>query len=125
MRQFRNSELDFHLTAVRYALGIFHGFPCVGEKPFHFLLALDIILPAHIAHPVLIRQLFSGLDAQQDIVRLYILRVSVMDIVGNYQGNPKFFTHLHESRIYHPLLGQSMILHFQKIIVFPEAVPVF
>ena len=72
------------MASVGNALGIFQSLPGIWEQPFHLLLTLDEKLTALIAHPVLIRQLFVGLETQQDVVGVRVLFIGIMDIVGGH-----------------------------------------
>ena len=125
MRQLRHAELDLHMTAVGDPLSIFHRFPGIREQSLHFLFALHIILAADITHPILVRQLFRRLDAQEDIVGFFIFRISIMNVVGNYQRNIQLLAHFKKSGIYRFLLRDPMVLHFQKIIAFAETRLIF
>ena len=78
------------MAAVRYSLGVFHRFPRIGEKRLHFLFAFDIVLTAHIAHSVLIRQLFTGLQTEQYIMGVHIFLIGIVHIVGDHQFNAGF-----------------------------------
>ena len=62
-RQLCFAELNRHMAAVRDLLRVFNGLRRIGEQPGHLLPALDIELPARIAHPVLVGQLLPGLNA--------------------------------------------------------------
>ena len=63
-------------------MGILQSFQGIGEEVLHLLLRLDVILSALVAHPVLIRHLFSSLDAQENVVGLFILPVNIVAVVG-------------------------------------------
>ena len=110
MWELRNAEFNVHVAALRNTLGIFNRLPGIGEESLHLLLALDIILSALIAHSVLVRQLFAGLDTEQDIVRLHIIGVGIMNIVGGNKGNIQFLAHLKQRGIHHFLLRQTVVL---------------
>ena len=79
------------MTPVRDPLGILHRLPGIGKQSLHLLLALDIILTALIAHPVLVRECFSGLDTQKDIMGFHILRISIMYVIGTHQRDIQLF----------------------------------
>ena len=125
MRQFCDAEFKLHMAPVCNPLGIFHSLPCIGKKSLHLFFTFHIILPAHITHPVLVCQLFPGLDTKKDVVRLYIIRIGIMHIIGYHQRNVKFPAHLKKCGIHHFLFRQSVILQFQKKIIFSKAVPIF
>ncbi len=55
---------------------------------------------------------------------LRILRIGIMDIIGSDERYVKFTAKPHESRIYHFLIRQTVILQFQEIIPLPEAVKI-
>ncbi len=120
MGQFRYAELNLHIASFCNALGVFHSFPGVGKEPFHLFFAFYIILSPHIAHPVFIRQLFTGLNAQKDIMSLFVFFIGIVHIIGYYKGNVQFFAHLQQYGIHRLLLRDSMILHLQEIIPFTK-----
>ena len=124
MREFNHPELDFNIASVRNPPGIFNGLPCIRKEPFHFLLALYVILAALIAHPVLVRQLFPRLDTEQNVVGLHVLLISVMHVVGNHQRDFQLPAHLQKGGVHHFLLGQPVVLELQEKVTLPEAVPV-
>ena len=125
MRQLRHAELDLHVAPVRNGLSVLHRLPGIGEEPLHLLFAFHIILAAFIAHPVLIRKLLRGLDAQQDIVGLFILRIRVMHVVGDHQRDIQFLTHGKQGGIHQPLCRNPMVLQLQEKIPLSEAFLVF
>ena len=124
-RQLRHAKLYLHITTVCNPLGILHGLPCIGEQSLHFLFALDVILTALITHAILVRQLFAGLQTQQNIVGNRILSIGVMHIVGGYQRNVQFSAHLEQFHVHRTLLRDTVILQFQKIIALAKAGLVF
>ena len=78
------AKLKRHIASVGNFLCILNGLCGIWEKRSHLLLALYEKLPAIIAHPVLIRHLFTGLDAQKHIMCLRIGFVGVVYIVSTY-----------------------------------------
>ncbi len=120
MRQLSDAELNFHMTSVRDSLGIFHRFPCIGEESLHLLLAFDVVLSPFVTHSVFIRNLFAGLETEQNIMGIRVRRICIMDIIGGDQGDIQLFTHFQQFRIYKPLFRQPVILQFQKIVPFAE-----
>ena len=119
------TELYLHMASVSDPLGVLHRLPCVGKQPLHLLLALHIILPALVAHAVLVRQFFPGLQAEQKVMGLGVLRIGVMHVIGSYQRNIQLLAHAKQGRIDRLLCRDSMILHLQKIIVLPEDFLIF
>ena len=88
MRQLRIAELDRHVTPVGNSLGVVQSLRRKLKDFSHLLFALDVELTTLITHPVLIRHLFAGLDTQQNIVTLHILRIGIVNIVGRHKPNP-------------------------------------
>ena len=125
LRQFCHAEFDLHAASVRDPLGIFHRLPGIGKQSLHLLLALDIILPALIAHSVLIGEFLSGLKTEQDVVGFYILRVGVMHVVRTDQRNLQFPGHIYQSRVHRGLRRNAVVLQFQKIVALAEALLIF
>ena len=60
----------------------------VGEELSHLFFRLDIVLPAFIAHAVLIGHLLAGLEAEQKVMSLGIFGEGIVDIVGTDQRDP-------------------------------------
>ena len=109
-RQLRHAEFNLHITSVCDPLGILHCLPGIGEQSLHFLFALDIILSALVAHTILVRQLFARLQAQQNVMRDRILRISIVHIVGGHQGNIQLPAHLDLFHIDRALFRDAVIL---------------
>ena len=97
-------------------MSIFQRLCGIREQHFHLLRRFHIILSSFISHTVFICQLLSCLKTQQNIMRLGILRQSVMHVICHYQIDPCFFVHFKKLLIYSLLLRNPMILHFQKEI---------
>ena len=88
------SEFNAHIAALCNFMGIVEGFLRIREQRPHLLLGLDIELSARIAQTILVADLLSGLETEQDIVRLRILLPGVVDIVGGDQWDPGFLMQL-------------------------------
>ena len=68
LRQFRHAKLDLHIATVGNHRRVVERLLRVWKQLPHLHLALDIVLPAIIAHPVLVGDLLRGLDTEQDIM---------------------------------------------------------
>ena len=55
----------------------------------------------------------------------FVLGISIMYVIGNNQRNVQFFAHFQKCGIHCFLFRDSVILHFQKKIPFPETCFVF
>ena len=124
-RQLCHSELDLHQAAVCNLLSIIQRLKGIWEKLLHLLRGFHIILPALIAHSVLIRKLFPRLDAQQNIMRLFILSESIMNIVGRHQFNPCLLRHFEKLLVHQRLFWDTVVLKLKEKIVRSKNPPVF
>ena len=113
-------ETNLHLTALGYFFRILERFFFVRKESPHLFLTFDIELSSGVAHPVLILQLLSGLQAEKDIVRFRIFFVGIVNIVRHNERNPRFFVQSPHPLVHQLLLRIAMILHFQKEISFAE-----
>ena len=113
-------ETDLHMTAVRDLLRILKCFRRVGEECPHLLFRFYIELAALVAHPVLIRNLLSRLNAEKDIMRFRILCPRIMTVVRADQVDAGFLMHSHQLLVHALLLRQSVILKFQEKIAAAE-----
>ena len=109
-REFLHAEFDFHIAAFRNEFRILNGFRRVSKKLRHFLRRFQIILPAFVAHPVFVMHFLSGLDAQQDIVRLPVAVISIMHVVGGDQRDLVFLAHPKKLGVDGLLLRHAVIL---------------
>ena len=117
-----HTELNLHIAPLCYLVGVLQGLGRIGEQCLHLLLGLAVVLPALIAHAVLILHLLAGLDAQQYIVGLLILCKRIVDIIGGHQFKPCLPAHAHQSLIDQFLVGQPMVLQFQEKVVLSKYV---
>ncbi len=100
--------------------------PCllrIGEQSLHLFRRLNVILSALITHTILVRQLFAGLQTQQNVMRDRILLVSIVHIVGHHQRNASLLAHAQQLLVHRLLLRNAVILQLQEKIVFPRKCP--
>ena len=113
-------ETNLHLTALGYSFRILERFFFVRKEGPHLFLTFDIELSSGIAHPVLILQFLSCLQAEKNIMRFRIFFVGIVNIVRHNERNPRFFVQSPHPLVHQLLLRIAMILHFQKEISFAE-----
>ena len=116
----RHAEFDLHVAPLCDFVGVFQRFQGIREQLGHLFRRLDIVLSALVPHPVLIRQLFAGLQAQKDVMRLPVLGVRIVAVVGRHQIDPGLLVHAQELLVDDLLLRDPVILHFQEKIAFSE-----
>ena len=92
----------------------------IREEPPHLLFTLYIILAAFVTHPVLIRKLLSRLKTKQDVMRLFILRIGIVDVIGSYQLNSRLFRQTKKALVGRLLLAHPVILQLQEKVPFSE-----
>ena len=78
------AKLKRHIASVGNFLCVLNGLCGIWEKRSHLLFALHEKLPAIITHPVLVRHLFTGLDAQKHIMRLSIGFVGIVHVISTH-----------------------------------------
>ncbi len=118
------AEGDGHMAALRDLLCIFHGFRHKAEELLHFLGRFHIILPALVAQAVLVGDLFTGLEAQQDIVGLHVLLVGVVAVVRADERKTFLLMHADELAVHMLLLRDPVVLQLEEEIFLPENVPI-
>ena len=120
MGEFHDPELNLNIASVGNALRIFKSLRRVGKEASHLLLALDIKLSSRIAHAVLVGQFFAGLDTQQDVVRLGVVRISIMAVIGRDQGDSHLAAHAEQLGVHGLLVGVAVVLEFQEVVSLPK-----
>ena len=78
------AKLKRYIASVSNFLCVLNGLCGIWEKRSHLLLALHEKLPAIITHPILVRHLFTGLDAQKHIMRLRIGFVGIVHVISTH-----------------------------------------
>ena len=109
------------MAAVGNSLGILQRLLRIREQGLHLLLAFHKELSALVAHPILVRQLLAGLEAEQYIVRVRIRPIGIMNVVGGHQRDIQLPAHLQKLCVHHFLFRISVILQLQKKIPLPKA----
>ncbi len=125
VRELGDAELDLHVAAVRDLVRVVQRLLGIGKQGAHLRLALYEELPAGIAHPVLIGQLLARLNAQQNIVRLHVVGVRVVDVIRRDQRNPQAPAHGHERHVHLLLVLVSVVLQLQEEIALSEDIQIF
>ena len=119
------SEFKIDIASLRYLRSIVQCFGNISEQSAHLLFGFEIVLPAFVAHAVLIGNLLLRLDAEKDIVRHGVIRERVMDIVRGYQINAGLLMHAKQLGIDRTLFRDAVVLQFQKEITVTEYPVVF
>ena len=83
------------------------------EEGPHLLLATQVEVPRLIAHPVLIVDGLSGLDAQQHIVGLSVLPAQIVGVVGADHGDAGLLVDAQHPLVHRPLVRNTVVLELQ------------
>ncbi len=118
--QLRHSELNLHPAPISNLLRILKGAGRIGKQLCHLFRRFNIILSSLIAHPVLIRQTLPGLQTEQDIMRLHIILIRIMNIIGRHKLYLKLPAHAHQRLIHLLLRRNPVILKLQEEISLTE-----
>ena len=119
-RKLCHTEFDLHLTTVCDLLGILQRLQCIRKQCFHLFFGLNVILSALITHTIFVRQFLTGLQTQQNVVWLHIIRIRIMHVIRCNQRNPRLPAHAQQALIHQLLLRNPMILKLQKEIPLSE-----
>ena len=101
-------------------MSILNSFGRVWKQRSHLFLRLAVILSALVTHSVLVADLLAGLDAQQDIMRISVLGINIMNIICCDQLDAGLAAHPHKACIHKLLLRNSMVLKLKKEVALSE-----
>ena len=114
------TKFNRYMAAIRNLLRVVDRFLRIRKKRPHLVLALDIELPAFIAHTILIRNLLARLDTKQYIMRLHIIRIGIMHVIRTHKPDSCLLAHTYQLLVYDLLIRDSVVLQLQKEIVPAE-----
>ena len=120
-RQLGHTKLNLYITTVCYLGCIIQCLLRIGEELAHLQFTLYIVLSTFITHSVRICHKLRCLDTQQNVMRLRIFCIRIVNIISCHQGNIQLLAHAHQCCINCLLLRYAMILQFQEIIAFSKA----
>ena len=88
-----------------------------GEAFAHLTGACEVVLRTGEPEPLLLLAACSGLQAQQDVVRLGVVRLDVVRVIGSHQRQPGPSRDLDEPRAHRFLLRDAVILELEEVVV--------
>ena len=91
-----------------------------GEALAHLLRAREVVLRAGEPEPLLLLAARSGLQAQQDVVRLGVLGLDVVRVVGGDERQPGPPRDLDQPGAHRVLLGDAVVLELEEVVVGAE-----
>ena len=94
------------------------------EDRRHLLAGLQVELVAVIVQPLGVVDRLAGADAQQDVVRLEVGVLQVVDVVGDDEREPEVPRDRLQPDVDRLLLVDPLVLHLEEEIVRPENVAI-
>ena len=119
------SELKLHVAAFGDPAGVGQRFRVFGKQRGHLVTGLQIELLAGKPHPRSVVDAFSGLDAQQHVMRIGIVSVDIVDVIGGDQADLQLAGQFDQQRDRLLLLGNSMVLNLDKKVVLAKNLDIF
>ena len=123
-RKLANAELKGDVAAVGDHLGVVERLRVFFKYRAHFVLGFEVELVGLKLHFILIVHGAAGLDAEQNTVYLRVAFVDVVAVVRGDQPYTCFSGDLHQVGNQTPLLLNSVILQFYKIVVLAKQIAV-
>ena len=114
------AESEFQVTHLCDFFRIFNGALIVPEQVRHLRLAAEVEIPGLVAHPVLVVDGFSGLDAQQHIVGLGVLLPEVVCVIGAHHGDARLLMEPQDTLVHDGLVPDTVVLKLQIKVVRSE-----
>ena len=115
------SENQLHITPISNFSGIFNSAFVSPEKSPHLLPALAVKLIICKMKMSRIIQCFAGGNTQFDFLTVRIFLFGIVKIIGRNQTQAIFFCQSGQNRSDLSFFRQSVILYFQKIMIFSES----
>ena len=104
-------------AALRNPHGVFHCTRILPEKQAHFRGVLQVELVVFKADRSAVRDHVSGLDTEQDCLRIRVLPPQIVAVVGGNQRNAALFSDPDELRQKLALFRKTVILQFHIEVV--------
>ena len=113
-------EDDLHITPGGHLHRVGDRLGRLGKERFHLLGGPEIKLLGLVSHPLGVVAGGLGADADQDVMGLGMGPLQVMHVVGRHAFKPKLAPPRNELPVHLGLLGNPVVLEFQKEILRPE-----
>ena len=126
-REVRDTELaerQLEVDHLRDPAGVEQRLALVRESRVHLRGGLEVEVRALEAHPVGRVDVVPGADAQQDVVRLVLRLVDVVEVVGDDERKPGLGCETQELLVEPALLRDPVVLELEEEPVLAEDVPV-
>ena len=111
---------NFKITALRNTAGIGQHFGITGEQLFHLFRRFEIELIGFKLHAVGVGAVLFCADTEKDILRNRILLLRIVSVVRYHHRHAYLACHLNQHRRNLLLVGDTMLLQLDKVIVDAE-----
>jgi hypothetical protein len=116
-RVVQSSELDLQIALLGNAAVFRTASGSLGKESLHLLRRAQEKLLGLVPHPLGIVALALGTDADEQVVRLPVLTVDVVNIVGRHQVQPELLGPRDQVTVHLRLLGNPVVLQFEVEMV--------
>ena len=113
---------NLDVAPLRDRQGIAERFREVAKDRRHLLRCLEEELIAVVAESFLVVYVLASADAQQDVVRLKVRLLKVMNVIRAYEGEVEVRRDRLQSPVDHLLIGDPLVLHLQVEVLGAEDV---
>ena len=110
-------KLEVNFAALGDLLRIGERLRMIFEKLLHLLGRAHVELPFGIAHARRIMDTLARLNREQDIVRLRVLLMHIVDVVRRHESDAKLLRQLYDARECRLFIGNSMILNLKEEVL--------
>ena len=110
LRQVVLAEGELQIALLRDPLRVGQGLGVLGEEALHLLGGAEVEVAGLVAHPLLIVHHLAGLDAQENVVALRVLRGQVVAVVGAHQGDARLLVQAQQALVDHGLTADAVVL---------------
>ena len=124
-RQMIGTKCEFQVASLRDFPCVLYSTLIVLKQRLHLLLRAEIKVLGLIAHPVLVVQRPSGLDAEQNIMGIRVCLMNIVGVIGADHGKPRLLVNPEQALVDDCLVPDAVILQLQIEVVRAEDVGQF
>ena len=117
-------ELKVDLASLGDLLRIGERLRVIVKKRLHLLGRAHVELPFGIAHARRIMDALARLNREQDIVRLRVLFMHIVDVVRRHESDAELLRQLNDTRECCLFIGDSMVLNLKEEILSSKDVDI-
>ena len=115
---------NVYLAPLRDTHGVAHGVGMITEHLLHLGHGLQEELIAVILETFFVARVFAGADTQQDVVRVLVRVLEVVDVVGGHQRHVEVARNRQQSLVDDALLLDALVLHLEEEVIGTQDVAI-